>query len=70
MRAYTQNAPTSNKFAPPESRPGSWGTLRSAHAHSGGYTVGAFAYALEGSEARVIVASRVRHGHGQGRRAT
>jgi hypothetical protein len=69
MRAYTQNTSNSNKFPPPESRPSAWGTLRSAHAHIGGYTVGSLAYALEGRGARIIVAGRVRHGRGQGRGA-
>jgi hypothetical protein len=66
MRAYTQHTPNSNKFALPNSRPAAWGTLRSAHAHVGGYTVGALAYALEGRGARVIIAGRVRHGQGRG----
>jgi hypothetical protein len=67
MRAYTQNTSNSNKIAPPESRPAAWGTVRNAHAHGGGYTTGALAYALEWRGARIIVAGRVRHV--QGRRA-
>jgi hypothetical protein len=69
MPEYTQNTPTNNKSAPPESHPSAWGTIRSAHAHGGGYTTGALAYALEGRGARIIVAGRVRHGRGQGRGA-
>lgn len=52
-----------------QNRPSAWGTIRSAHARTGGYIVGALAYALEGYGARVIVASRVRHHRGQGRGA-
>jgi len=68
-RGYTQPTENPNIFARPNSRPGSCGTLRSAHAHSGGYTVGALAYALDAHGAHVIVAGRVRHDLGQGREA-